>query len=168
MSTFTQIFAATALVTLTTTSMAQPFGENTAEQKATQASETELSEIMALVNKNCGTTATHKIEWKAYAPTFTSFPEDKRDGRTLDNIYSIMGSQIVGHLRDIASYCKDEPIFKANVAKKLKSVVLTPSKEYEVSAKLPSHNFKLANGVLTITHHLSSSNTSSDTARKLF
>jgi hypothetical protein len=162
------ILISAALVAATSATLAAPFGENTAEQKATQAVEDNLNELAQMVNKNCGTSITVKVDWKAYTPVYNSFSTDERENRSLDNIYSVVSSQSDGHIRDIASYCKDEPIFKANVAKKLKSIVVQPSNQKDVSAKQPSHVFKLNNGVLSITHHLFRSNTSSDTARKLF
>ena len=144
---------------------AEPYGENTAEQKAVLESETALREAVDKLNSNCGTNVTASINWKAYAPIVT-LPAKELDNRSVDNIYSIAGSQIQSHIRYLADAC-DDGLFKSNIAKKLKTIVATP-RSGAVNAQNPSHTFKVANGVMSITYHFSTSNTTSDVSKKLF
>jgi hypothetical protein len=154
-----------ALSTCALTSMAAPYGENTKEQKATQNAEAKIAEATEKLNAACGTNITATIDWKAYA----SFSESDRAGRTMDNIYEMVDSQTSFALYSIMEGCKDKDgLFKANVAKKLKSVVFTPSKAKEVSAKIPSHTFKLVNGVFTVTYNFQTSNDSTSSVRNSF
>jgi hypothetical protein len=144
---------------------AEPYGENTAEQKAVLESEAALREAVDKLNSNCGTNVTASIVWKAYAPISTLSAKEL-DNRSLENIYSIAGSQIQGHVRYLADAC-DDSLFKGNIAKKLKSIVATP-RSGTVDAKNPSHTVKVANGVMSITYHFSTSNTTTDVSKKLF
>jgi hypothetical protein len=152
-------------VFFTATVQAEPYGENTVEQKAVLESETALREAVDKLNTNCGTKVTFSINWKAYAP-ISALSAKELDNRTLDNIYSIAGSQIQSHVRNMADAC-DDNLFKGNIAKKLKSIVATP-RSGVVNAQNPSHTFKVANGVLSISYHFSTSNTGTDVAKKLF
>jgi hypothetical protein len=148
---------------------AAPFGENTAEQKATSEATEKLNEMAELINKQCGTSVTIKVDWKTYAPVYNSFSEDQRDGRSLDNIYSMAEAANSGDLRNFSHLCKDEPIFKANVAKKLKVITIAASPQKDINAKMPSHTLKLNAGTLSISHHLFRSNNSAyDQFKKLF
>jgi hypothetical protein len=144
---------------------AQPFGENTAEQKAVLESEAALREAVDKLNSNCGTNVTASINWKAYAP-ITTLSAKELDNRTVDNIYSIAGSQIQSHIRYLADAC-DDSLFKGNIAKKLKTIVATP-RSGQVNAQNPSHTFKVANGVMSINYHYSTTNTTTDVSKKLF
>ena len=144
---------------------AEPYGENTAEQKAVIESETSLREAVDKLNSNCGTNVTASINWKAYAPIATLSAREL-DNRSVENIYSLAGSQIQSHIRFLAESC-DDSLFKSNIAKKLKSIVAMP-RSGEVNAKNPSHIFKLANGVMSINYHFSTSNTTTDVSKKLF
>jgi hypothetical protein len=144
---------------------AEPYGENTAEQKAVLESEAAIREVVDKLNSNCGTNVTASINWKAYAP-ITALSAKELDNRTLDNIYGIAGSQIQSHIRDLAAAC-DDNLFKGNIAKKLKTIVATP-RSGAVNAQNPSHTFKVANGVMSINYHFSTSNTGTDVSKKLF
>jgi hypothetical protein len=150
-----------ALFALAGVTSAEPYGDNTNEQKATQAVEQELAEVTELMNSACGTNITTSIDWKAYA----SFTESDRAGRTMSNIYEISESQTMSIIRDIASGCSDA-IFKANVVKKVKSIKFSPTKEKEVNAKIPSHKFKVANGVLSVSYNFQTSNDSISTVKE--
>jgi hypothetical protein len=144
---------------------AEPYGENTAEQKAVLESEAALQEQVNKLNSNCGTNVTASINWKAYAP-ISALSAKELDNRTLDNIYGMAGSQILPHIRYLADACNDN-LFKGNIAKKLKTIVATP-RSGAVDAKNPSHTFKVANGVMSINYHYSTSNTDSDISKRLF
>ncbi len=144
---------------------AEPYGENTAEQKAVLESEAALREAVDKLNSNCGTNVTASINWKAYAP-ITALSAKELDNRTLDNIYGIAGSQIQSHIRYLADAC-DDSLFKGNIAKKLKTIVATPRSGL-VNAQNPSHTFKVASGVMSISYHFSTSNTDSDVSKRLF
>lgn len=144
---------------------AEPYGENTAEQKAVLESEAALREAVDKLNSNCGTNVTASINWKAYAP-ITTLSAKELDNRTLENIYGIAGSQIQSHIRNLADAC-DDNLFKGNIARKLKTIVATP-RSGMVDAKNPSHTFKVANGVMSISYHFSTSNTGTDVSKKLF
>ncbi len=144
---------------------AAPYGENTAEQKSVLATEATVGEHVDKLNQNCGTKVTATINWKAYEP-ISKLPAKERDGREMENIYMVAGDQLRAHIRDLGRAC-DDALFKGNLAKKLKSIVATP-RSGDVSAKDPSHVFKVNNGVLNITYHFYRSNTTSDTAIKLF
>lgn len=158
-------FLFAALSTFAVASFATPYGENTKEQKATQSVDQEMAEATEKLNAACGTQITAAIDWKAYA----TFTEADRAGRTMDNIYSIAKSQTIFALRNITDGCKGKDgLFKANVAKKLKSVVFTPSKAKEVNTKNPSHTFKLANGVFTVTYNFQKTNDSSSAVNSYF
>lgn len=147
---------------------AEPFGENSVEQQATQKTEENLTNILEQLNKACGTNATLTIDWPGYAPAFNSFPENKRDNRDITNIYANVEHNTDAWFRGLRDYCNDNAIFKANVQKKLKEIRLQPSRTVEVSAKNPSHIVRLQAGVMVITHHLFTSNTSYDELRKIF
>ncbi len=146
-------------------SNAAPYGENTAEQKSVLAAEAAVGEFVEKLNQNCGTKVTATINWKAYEP-ISKLSAKERDGRDMENIYMVAGSTLDSHIRDLGNAC-DDALFKGNLAKKLKSIVATP-RSGDVSAKDPSHVFKLNNGVLNITYHFYRSNTTTDTAKKLF
>ncbi len=148
--------AAAGLLTLAGNTFAEPYGENTLEQRASQRSDDKINEALERLNVACGTKITATINWKTYG----SFTEADRAGRTTHNIYEIAGDQTVSSLYNITDGCKDDKIFKANVVKKIKSITFTPTKEKEVSAKVPSHTFKVANGVLAITYNFQTSNDS--------
>jgi hypothetical protein len=144
---------------------AAPYGENTAEQKEVLGSEAVLKEATDKLNQNCGTAASTTINWRAYDSIKGLSPEMK-DKRDMDNLYRMAGIQNESHILYIADACKDS-LFKANVAKKLRSIVVTP-RAGNISAKEPSHVFKLNNGVLNVTYHIFNNNTTTDTASKLF
>jgi hypothetical protein len=144
---------------------AEPYGENTAEQKEVLASEDLLREVTDKLNRNCGTSVKTTINWKAYDAIKGLSPEQK-DNRDMANLYRMAGMQNESDLQYIADGCKDN-LYKNNVAKKLKSIVVTP-RAGNISAKEPSHVFKLANGTLNITYHIYTRNTTTDTAAKLF
>jgi hypothetical protein len=154
-----------ALSTLAMTCTAAPYGDNTKEQKATQLVDQEMAEVTEKLNAACGTQITAAIDWKAYA----TFTEADRAGRTMDNIYGIARSQTMFTLRNITDGCKEKDgLFKANVAKKLKRVVFTPSKAKEVNAKNPSHTFKLVDGVFTVTYNFQKTNESASKIKDYF
>jgi hypothetical protein len=153
--------AAAGLLTLAGNTFAEPYGENTLEQRASQRSDDKINDALEKLNATCGTKITAAINWKAYG----SFTEAERAGRTTHNIYEIAGDQTAGSLYSIMEGCKDDTIFKANVVKKIKNITFTVTKEKEVSAKVPSHTFKIANGVLAITYNFQSSNDTAGTVR---
>jgi hypothetical protein len=158
-------FLFAALSTLAMTCAAAPYGDNTKEQKATQSVDQEMAAATEKLNAACSTQITAAIDWKAYA----TFTEADRAGRTMDNIYSIARSQTIFALRNITDGCKEKDgLFKANVAKKLKRIVFTPSKAKEVNAKNPSHTFKLADGVFTVTYNFKMSNESASAVKSYF
>ena len=161
----TIISACVLAVLLPLNVQAEPYGENTAEQKAVLESEAALREAVEKLNSNCGTNVTANINWKAYAP-ITTLSAKELDNRTLENIYGIAGSQIQSHIRNLADAC-DDSLFKGNIAKKLKTIVATPRSGL-VNAQNPSHTFKVANGVMSISYHFSTSNTGTDVSKKLF
>lgn len=144
---------------------AEPYGENTVEQKAVLESEAVIREAIDKLNSNCGTNITASIVWKAYAP-ISALSAKELDNRTLENIYGIAGSQIQSHIRNLADGC-DDSLFKGNLAKKLKTIVATPRSGI-VNAQSPSHTFKVVNGVMSINYHFSMSNTTTDVSKKLF
>ncbi|MGL4237008.1 hypothetical protein [Tabrizicola sp.] len=149
----------------TNESAGQPYGENTLEQKAVLASEEVLKAAVDKLNESCGTAVTAAITWTGY-DAIKALPDDQKDGRTMDNIYSLAGGQVESHLLGVADACQDE-LFKSNLAKKLKSIVLIP-RVGGVSAEEPSHVFDLKDGVLTVTYHAFTNNTATDTLPKLF
>jgi hypothetical protein len=159
------VSACLVAVFFATSAQAEPYGENTAEQKAVLESEAALREAVDKLNSSCGTNVTASIVWKAYAPTSTLSAKEL-DNRSLENIYNIAGSQIQSHVRYLADAC-DDNLFKGNIAKKLKTIVATP-RSGAVNAQNPSHIFKVANGVMSINYHFSTSNTGTDVSKKLF
>lgn len=160
---FAHIYVLAALFPLTL--HAAPYGDNTAEQREVLNAEASLKEATDKLNQNCGTAVSTTVNWRAY-DSIRGLSPDMKDKRDMDNLFRVAGLQVESHILYIADACKDS-LFKANVAKKLRSISATP-RAGNISAKEPSHVFKLSNGVLSVTYHIFSSNTTTDTAAKLF
>lgn len=157
------VLAALSMVAFSTAVLAdEPYGENSAEQNATSTVEAQKAEALEGLNKACGINATATINWKAYS----SFSASDMDGRTKDNVYQIADAQTLDVLREIAFGC-DNPLFKKNVMKKLKTVTFTPQKG-EVSIEKPSHTYKLSNGTLAVNYNFQTTNSSINDVKKSF
>ncbi len=142
-----------ALTTIAGVSIAAPYGDNIADQKATQRVNEQIAEYLERVNTACGTKITAVINWDAYS----TFSEADREGRTFNNLLEMAGSQTYTTLVNLADGCKDSAIVKDAVVKKVKAITFTVTKG-KVPAKSTSHTFKVTNGTLAVSYNFQNAN----------
>ncbi len=131
------------------------FGNTIDEQKAVAESERVLEEALIYAREKCGLSVLKAtIVWTDYL----AFKESDFDGRSRANIYSIAGSQMEGPIRQMGSTCGSDAIAKNAVVTKLREIVGHPRIGL-VNANNPSHLYTFANGTISLTYQVSSSNT---------
>ncbi len=130
------------------------FGNTIDEQKGVAESERILEEALVYTREKCGLSVLKAtIVWTDYL----AFKDSDFEGRTRANVYSIAGSQLTGPIRQMGDSCAD-PIVKNAVASKLREIVGHPRIGL-VNTNNPSHLYTRDNATISLTYHVSSSNT---------